>query len=149
MFFLIIVGLSMAAIAQLFPVLPIRSTVVVSPDTNRYHLTFAWDSVNNAQWYAVIAKSNGVEVQRRYSMTNTLTMSNLIGNLDVYQFTAIATNALGESPESIPAPLHLSVLQSTDDFTNWFNLLTFDPKTNARGYLRLTNFDAGRYLRKD
>lgn len=140
------------ATAQVFPFIQARKALVVTaPDTNRYHLTFAWDSVSNAQWYAVIVRSNGVEVQRRYSMTNSVTVSNLIGNTDVYQFTAIATNAIGESDESIPAPLHLSVIQVSDDLSNWLNAPTviFDPTTNARNFLRLTNFDAQRALQKD
>ena len=76
---------------------------VVTPSTNSpvsYHATFTFDSVTNAQWYSVIVRSNGVETQRRYSMTNFVTVSNLYFPIEQYRFTAIATNNLGESPES-------------------------------------------------
>jgi len=127
--------------------------VVIPPaDTNTYHLTFTWDAVTNAQWYYVRVRSNGVEVARLYSMTNRVVVSNLIGNLDVYQFTCIATNVLaGESDDSIPAPKNLTLIQVSNDLTNWTAApaVQFDPTTNARNFLRLTNWDAQRELRKD
>lgn len=121
-------------------------------DTNRYHLTVTWDAVTNAQWYALIVRTNGVEVQRRWSMTNVVTVSNLDGNLDGYRFTAIATNVLGVSDESAPAALRwTTVCRSGGVSGPWVKApaVEFDPTTNGCGYLRLSNWWAETAMKKD
>jgi hypothetical protein len=88
-------------------------------NTNRYHLTFTWDVVPGATWYYIKVKTNGVEAFRRYSMTNTVTVSNLTADLSRYSFVAVATNVIGESDETPEAPKKLVILQ---DGTNVLRL---------------------------
>jgi hypothetical protein len=123
-------------------------------DTNRFHLTLTWDTVSKAQWYALIVRSNGVETQRRWSMTNSVVVSNLIGNLDCYQFTAIATNQLFVSDESPPAQKTWAGVQVSSNLLTWVNWFpsdntSQDPRTNNWLYLRITNWNAVFYLKRD
>jgi hypothetical protein len=121
-----------------------------------YHASFAWDTVSNASWYSVIVRnSNGVEIQRRYSMTNSVTVSNLFYPLDQYRFTAIATNSLGESDETAPAGLHWVTIfdfQSTNISGPWMPRATnsFMP-TNQLQFFKssISNFNANTLLKLD
>lgn len=136
-----------AALAQIhLPTLNPSNSPAVS-----YHATFTFDSVTNAQWYSVIVRSNGIETQRRYSMTNLVTVSNLWFPLDQYRFTAIATNSLGESAESDPAPLHnMSVLEADTLAGPWSLLKTnqFVP-SSPQHFIILSNFNAQSLLKPD
>lgn len=116
--------------------------------TNSYgHVTFVWDTVTNAQWYSVIVRSNGIETQRRYSMTNRVVVSNLFLPLDQYRFTAIATNSLGESAESAPAVVKWVTVtnQWSTNLIDWQNLATnsFVPELPKEFFrMSISNFDA-------
>jgi len=79
-------------------------------------------------WYAVIVRTNGVEAFRRYSMTNFVTVSNLVGDLESYSFTAIATNSLGASEETQAAAKRLVTIKEGT------NILTLQP-TNRQQFI--------------
>lgn len=116
-----------------------------------YHATFTWDTDTNAIWHAVIVRTNHVELFRRYSLTNSVTVSNLSYPLDQYQFTAIATNSIGESDESKPATLHwMTVLESDSLNGPWTLLATnqFVPM-QAQHFIALSNFNAQSLLKPD
>lgn len=124
---------------------------VPPPATNTYHLTFAFEPVSNATWYAVVVKTNGVESFRRYSMTNLVIVSNLSGNLDQYQFTAIATNSIGESDQSQPAATKwMNVLESDSLAGPWSMLATnsFVPAA-PQHFIALSNWNASAALKPD
>jgi|SRR6266850_2045135 len=110
---------------------PLPPAIVQQVSTQRYHLSFTFDMVSNATWYSVITKTNGVEAFRRYSMTNLVTVSNLYGDLERYTFVAIATNGVGESEETPPAPKHLVFLH---DGTN---TLTLNPTNQSQFFTNL------------
>lgn len=133
----------------LFPWL--RMVQVVIPITNTYHLTITCDTITNAQWYSVIVQYKGIEAQRRYAMTNVIAVSNLSSDLSSYRFTMTATNLFGESDESVPAPLHLTTVQTSNDLTNWQKApsVIYDPTTNASRFLRLSNYSAETLLKPD
>lgn len=127
--------------------------ITALPSTNQQqgHLIFVWDTVTNALWYSVIVRSNGIETQRRYSMTNSVVVSNLYTPLDQYRFTAIATNSLGESDESVPATLHwMTVLESDSLNGPWKLLVTnqFVPSA-PQHFIALSNWNAENFLKKD
>ena len=116
-----------------------------------YHATFTWDTDTNAIWHAVIVRTNGIELFRRYSLTNSVTISNLSYPLDQYRFTAIATNSLGESDESLPATLHwMTVLESDSLGGPWKLLATnqFIP-SQPQHFIALSNWNAENFLKKD
>lgn len=110
---------------------PLPPTAIVQPSTQHVSLAFTFDFVPGATWYYVKVKTNGVEALRRYSMTNFVVVSNLSVYLDQYTFTAVATNTIGESDESPPAPQHLVIVQ---DGTN---VLTVQPTNQTQTYTNL------------
>lgn len=116
-----------------------------------YHATFTWDTDTNAIWHAVIVRTNGIELFRRYSLTNSVTVSNLSYPLDQYRFTAIATNSVGESDESFPATLHWMTVLESDSLNGPWTLLStnqFIPNAPQK-YIALSNFNAQTFLKKD
>ena len=115
----------------------------VAPHTNAYHLTLTWDSVSNADAYAVIVRSNGIETQRVWTLGTEVTVSNL-SRLDACQFTAIATNSAGISAESAPAVIHwMTVIESDSSTGPWTLLATnsFVP-TAPQHFVALSNYNA-------
>jgi hypothetical protein len=151
--------------AQIILPLPTHTN---QPDTNRFRISITFDAVTNAQWYGGILFSNGVEIQRRYSMENFITFSNLIGNLTPYQFFVVASNSLPfaefdgtnwtvnhyapESDISAPAPKKWTTVTnvySTNLDGPWLDLPSnsFEP-TNEHVYYRtvISNFDASTLL---
>lgn len=130
--------------ANLFP--PVTTP---SPSTNHYHATFIWDQVTNATSYQVIARSNGLEVLRIPCGTNFLTVSNLPGVLDGWQFTCVSSNAV-LSDESNPAVLKLITLLEGETFGQWrpFTTPVFEPTNQAR-FFWPSNFNANSLLKPD
>lgn len=128
-----------------------RVAAISIPQTNTYHLTITCDTVTNAQWYSVVVSYKGVDAFRRYSMTNTITVSNLSSDLGNYRFTMTATNSIGESEESLPAATKLVTVQISDDLTNWKQApsVIYDPSTNTSRFLRLSNWNAATLLKLD
>jgi len=113
------------------------------PNTNKFHLTLTWDSVSNADAYAVIVRSNGIETQRVWTLGTEVIVSNL-SRLDACQFTAIATNSAGASAESAPAVLHwMTVIESDSSTGPWTLLATnsFVP-TAPQHFVALSNYNA-------
>lgn len=125
--------------------------LVATPQTNSYHLTITCDTVTNAQWYSVVVSYKGIEAFRRYSMTNTITVSNLSSDLGNYRFTMTATNSVGESEESLPAATKLVTVQTSDDLLSWKQApsVVYDPSTNGSRFLRLSNWNAATLLKLD
>ena len=148
---------------QVFP-------VVTIPTTNTFHLTITCDVITNAQWYSVIVQYRGTEVQRRYAMTNTITVSNLSSDLSSYRFTMVASNVLMcwdghsnnipvliPSDESAPTPLRWTTIgtEATDRLPDgpWLTLTTnsFATPPVAQQYYRTTisNWYAESYYKID
>lgn len=135
---------------------PLPESPAVTGTNPPMHATFCWDSVTNATFYAVIVRSNGIEVQRKMAMTNSVVVSNLFQPIQQYQFTAIATNSLNflVSDESAPAVLKWCTVtnQHSYDLTNWFDLPTngFQPNAGAEFFrMSISNFDANLLLKPD
>lgn len=133
------------------PVPPPAIVRSAQPRTNSYHFDITCDSDTNAKWYSVVVRSNNIEVQRRYSMINRITISNLGPDLSNYRFTMTATNSLGESDESIPLATKLVTVQTSDDLISWTKApsVVYDPSTNSSRFLRLSNFNAAYLLQPD
>lgn len=129
--------------------------ITSQPSTNQHgHITFTWDTVTNAAWYSVIVRSNGVEVQRRYSMVNSVVISNLYFPLEQYRFTAIATNYLGESAETPPAVRSWVTITNLHsyDLSNWYILPTnsFEPlSTNEYFRISISNWSDAKFWKPD
>jgi hypothetical protein len=143
--------LPFVALAADLPPLPLVSTNVLPPKS--YHFTLTFDAPTNADWYAVIVRSNGVETQRRYAMTNFIAVSNLFFPLSQYQFTAIATNSLNGliSDESNPAPLRCMTVMESDGPTGLWVLLktnNFIPSA-PQHFIALSNWLADSVLKPD
>ena len=123
--------------------------------TNSYgHITVTWDTVTNAQWYSVIVRTNGVEVMRRYSMTNQVAVSNLLLPLEQYRFTAIATNSLGESAEITSEIIKWVTVtnQWSTNLIDWQDLVTnsFVPELPKEFFrMSISNFDASTLWKPD
>lgn len=120
------------------------------------HIDLVWEVGSNSQWCAGIVRSNGVEIMRRWSLTNRVTLSNLFLPLDQYQFSAITTNALtGDTLESTnPAILKWVTVtnQWSTNLIDWRDLATnsFAPMW-PKEFFRTTisNFDASSLLQPD
>lgn len=121
-------------------------------DTNRYHLSFAWDGVTNADAYAVIVRYMGVETKRVWTSSTTVTVSNLSFDLDNYQFTAISSNIAGLSTNESPvAPTRWITVMDADSLSGpWTKLATNSfPPVAPQHFIALSNWSAAGLFKKD
>lgn len=118
--------------------------------TNHYHARFEWNTVSNADAYAVITRSLTNEAWA-WTSNSWLVISNLPGALDGVRFTAVSSNAAGLSDETPAVVTRLvTLLEGPTIKGPWgaFTTPVFEP-TNQGRFFFPSNWRAEGLLKRD